>query len=776
MAPSIKQKAPKGKAARPVSNITDPRFANIQTDPRFRLPSKKNKRVQLDSRFARVLEDDDFSRKSSVDRYGRKIDKGAGKKELERLYTLEKDEDTSGEDSDEADDDKAVQKELSKANEKYDPARGGGFSSSESESDDDDEDVDVEEAQLPDTPSQEAVPMGEVSSRLAAVNLDWDNIRAVDIMAVAESFAPAEGRIISVIVYPSEFGREQLEREELEGPPKEIFAASKADAADSDSDSDAENEEIKKDLLAEDTGEEFNSSALREYQMRRLKYYYAVITTSSPAVGEALYTAMDGREYLSSANFFDLRFIPDEVSFETDKPHDTCTAVPDGYKPNEFVTDALTHSKVKLTWDADDTSRKEAQKRAFSRAEIDENDLQAYIGSGSSSEESDDDAEEAAAAAAIDPGSLAQMPTKKPPGKKDRASALRAKLGLNESSYKAKKRAADAPVGDMEITFTPGLSASSSSAASKPKSIFANEPPPKDETTIEKYKRKERERKQRRKEERAARTPAAADDNDDAANIDSNSDSDSSDGGVQITFPDQAPKSTSTSTKKQTSNPKDLSSTDQTPTADLGFNDPFFTNPLQTTTKPKPRKPTPKPTPSTSQTTTTPAELSLLLTPDDPSTQPLNHFNMTAIERAEKRAARKSHKTPHNKHNKHKKSHQDENEHEHEHETNSALQPGFKMDVADARFAPLFESHEFAIDPTNPRFRSTAGMKAVLEEGRRRRKEGGRDKRDGEDEGVGMGKRKRDGGKQEGEGNGKADEDIGKLVERVKKRSKGAMA
>jgi len=46
----------------------------------------------------------------------------------------------------------------------------------------------------------------------------------------------------------------------------------------------------------------------------------------------------------------------------------------------------------------------------------------------------------------------------------------------------------------------------------------------------------------------------------------------------------------------------------------------------------------------------------------------------------------------------------------------------FKMQTQDPRFARLFESHEYAIDPTNPRYKSTQGMKALLDEGRKRRK------------------------------------------------------
>ena len=52
------------------------------------------------------------------------------------------------------------------------------------------------------------------------------------------------------------------------------------------------------------------------------------------------------------------------------------------------------------------------------------------------------------------------------------------------------------------------------------------------------------------------------------------------------------------------------------------------------------------------------------------------------------------------------------------------LQDDFKMDTADPRFGKLFESHEFAIDPTNQKLRQTKGMQDLIEETRRRKQNG----------------------------------------------------
>ena len=78
--------------------IGDSRFANFETDPKFRLPSKKHTKTKLDPRFSRLKSDPDFYNKASVDKYGRKISKDVGKKAIARLYEVDdedEDEDVS---------------------------------------------------------------------------------------------------------------------------------------------------------------------------------------------------------------------------------------------------------------------------------------------------------------------------------------------------------------------------------------------------------------------------------------------------------------------------------------------------------------------------------------------------------------------------------------------------------------------------------------------------------------------------------------------------------
>lgn len=671
-----------------------------------------------------MLRDEGFSSRAKVDRYGRKLPKDAGKKELERYYRIE-DEGPDGE----ADEDEEVEAELRRTN-----AEDEDITSSSSD-DSSSEDDSLGEAEGQEVfgmlEEQEGdVPKGEITSRIAIVNLDWDNIRAADLMAVFSSFTPGNGRILKISVYPSEYGKERMEREEMEGPPKEIFAQSRPNRQEDDASSSSgddeddvldDEEKIKKSLLKEDSGHEFNSAKLRRYQLERLRYFYAVLTCYSKEVAQTIYEAVDGTEYLTTANFFDLRFIPDDTDFSDDKPRDECERIPDGYKPNEFVTDALQHSKVRLTWDADDVTRKEAQKKAFSgsRADIDENDLKAYLGSDSSEDEAPEPVVVDATSTDLandQPAADPAKPDLKLSKKDAERQRMRALLGLQgePTTKRTSKAEKSAPVGDMQITFSSGLTSEPNKG-----SVFENEPE-REETTVEKYVRREKERKSKRKEKlKATRTTAEPE-------LDQASDT----------------KADAPITKEA-----DL---------DLGFSDPFFTAP-STTKKPKSSRPV-KPSLDPDQR----AELELLVQDDTAST--IKHFDLTTLAKAEKAALKKKKKR--------KLSGRDKEALE------QKGKDDFQMDVQDPRFGAVFERSEFAIDPSHPRFKGTGGMRELLEEGRKRRRGdeggeaeegGGGDERKGGEERGRKGKRRKAEDYFEGEG-----EEVRKLVARVKGKVKGS--
>lgn len=50
------------------------------------------------------------------------------------------------------------------------------------------------------------------------MDLDWEKLGAVDILAVLRSFLPAGGSIRSVTVYPSDYGLKRMAEEAAAGP------------------------------------------------------------------------------------------------------------------------------------------------------------------------------------------------------------------------------------------------------------------------------------------------------------------------------------------------------------------------------------------------------------------------------------------------------------------------------------------------------------------------------------------------------------------------------
>lgn len=620
---------------------------------------------------------------------------------MKRYYRIE-DEGQEGSEDEDAD----VERELERVTSENKEI----LSSEDSSSDDEDLDEAEEEevfGLLGDQEGVDGIPRGEVSSRIAVVNLDWDNIRAADLMAVFSSFVPSTERIRKISVYPSDFGKERMDREEMDGPPQEIFSANKTrdpqDRLSEISEEDeqgqegieAEDDRIRKSIIKEDRGQEFNSAKLRRYQLERLRYYYAVLDCSSVSVAQSIYDAVDGTEYLTTANFFDLRYIPNETDFTNDEPRDECERMPDGYRPNEFVTDALQHSKVRLTWDADDVSRKEAQKRAFagSRADIDENDLKAYLGSESSEDEGSAPFVVDATPAAPDPALNERREGEENESKLSKKEAerykVRALLGLQlEPTSKNSKAEKHAPAGDMQVTFSSGLTSEANKV-----SVFENEPE-RDETTAEKYIRKEKERKARRKQRMKASCTGT-------------------DLSVDVIDP-----------KLQ---PKDTADSENGKEQDLGFADPFFTAPINekatTTTQRKAdkRKQKQERAAEDAAAASKRAELELLMMDDEADSKDINHFDINEIAKAEKALSKK--KQSKRKITEREKQALEAKEKDH-----------FKINVGDERFRDVFESNEFAIDPSHPRFKGTEGMKRLLDEGRKKRRlEDGDDAEGGED-------------------------------------------
>ncbi|XP_061478568.1 ESF1 homolog isoform X2 [Rhineura floridana] len=211
-------------------------------------------------------------------------------------------------------------------------------------------------------------PRGDkITCRLAVCNMDWDRLKAKDLLALFNSFTPKGGVIFSVKIYPSEFGKERMKEEEMNGPTELLS-------------------------LPEDVTEKDSifKEKLRDYQFKRLKYFYAVIECDSPETANKIYEECDGLEFESSCSFVDLRFIPDDVTFD-DEPKDVASEM-DGaaYKPKYFTSAAVATSKVDITWDEMDHERMTYLSKTFKKDELLDMEFQAYLASSSEEEEEEE--------------------------------------------------------------------------------------------------------------------------------------------------------------------------------------------------------------------------------------------------------------------------------------------------------------------------------------------------------------------------------------------------
>ncbi|RKP07259.1 hypothetical protein THASP1DRAFT_17326 [Thamnocephalis sphaerospora] len=405
------------KPSAAASATSDPRFARATYDPRFQRGKKDAMKVQLDERFSHMMTSKEFSGKAKVDQYGRKMQSNAGARELKRYYRIR------DEDAEKTEDELAAHA----GNGTYDPMRGEGVASSSEDSDMDSSDENATGVEEEDEEEEEEeIPRGDSTRRIGVVNMDWDHIKAVDIFTVLSGFKPDGSTIRSVKIYPSEFGKERLEQEARDGPPRDIFKKSTRDSDASESESE---EDVTEDnFLKGDDGEEFDQEALRKYQLDRLRYYFAVVECDTAATAHAIYNLCDGVEVEATSNFFDLRFIPDDMEFD-DEPCDVATSQSQAHRKLEFTTQALQHSSVKLTWDEDDPERMKVTRQKFDKNALEDMDFKAYL--ASSSDES---------------------------GAEEDVNALRQRYKTLLSNAEAEADEDKAPEGDMEITFTPGLS------------------------------------------------------------------------------------------------------------------------------------------------------------------------------------------------------------------------------------------------------------------------------------------------------------------------------
>ena len=238
------------------------------------------------------------------------------------------------------------------------------------------------------------------TTRIAVVDLDWQTFTACDILAVFRSFLP-QGRAQSpadavkrVTVYKSDYGIERMKIEDKEGPG--VFLRNyggQGGGSDDESASASEEEEEER---------EIDKDALRAYERSKLRYYFAIAEFGDEKIAKYLYDACDGLEFDRSSSRFDLRFVEAADGVEKDRPvRDESKDVPLGYTApldgQSFYNSAMQHTNVTFTWDQENKKRRNVFKEQFQKfknsdAAMDA-DIQAYLASDSSSGEGDADSE-----------------------------------------------------------------------------------------------------------------------------------------------------------------------------------------------------------------------------------------------------------------------------------------------------------------------------------------------------------------------------------------------
>ncbi|XP_009231583.3 ESF1 homolog [Pongo abelii] len=352
-----------------------------------RIKCSKTRR-EMQSVVPPIMTRDSDSYENSTD--GEMFDKDALEEDSESVSELGSDEESeneitgvgraSGDDDDGSEDDEDEDEDEEEDEDSEDDdesdsgpdlARGKGNIETSSEDEDDMADLFPEESGFEHAwreLDKDAPRADEITRRLAVCNMDWDRLKAKDLLALFNSFKPKGGVIFSVKIYPSEFGKERMKEEQVQGPVELLS-------------------------IPEDAPEKDWTSRekLRDYQFKRLKYYYAVVDCDSPETASKIYEDCDGLEFESSCSFIDLRFIPDDITFD-DEPKDVASEVNlTAYKPKYFTSAAMGTSTVEITWDETDHERITMLNRKFKKEELLDMDFQAYLASSSEDEETEEE-------------------------------------------------------------------------------------------------------------------------------------------------------------------------------------------------------------------------------------------------------------------------------------------------------------------------------------------------------------------------------------------------
>ncbi|XP_056022359.1 ESF1 homolog isoform X3 [Ostrea edulis] len=452
--------------------------------------TKKNKRIKSATSDSSDEDADEVVIKQNATKTKKSLGKEAVCDRKGKEVKGAKEEDSSDKEEEEEGDEDSDSDEDSGGGEGPDLARGEGNVETSSSSEDDDSEEEKDDHEEFDHGWGELdkdVPQAEeLGRRLAMCNMDWDRIKAQDIFMLLHSFVPTGGSLRSVKVFPSEFGLQRMKEEALSGPT-ELVQSKSENMLDEENDEDDDDYD-------ESQGTRYHREKLRQYQLNRLKYYYAVVETDSIETASKIYEECDGMEYESSSTKLDLRFIPDEMEF-TEESKSECTEMPATYNPSLFVSTALAQSKVNLTWDETDqdrikvTMRNPSEGKKKKTDDVNEEDFQAYLASSSDEEEEDD----RPVVSADDKEDDIEDDSEESQIKKYR-SLLQS---LDDDKNLKKKKDIK-----MEVTWEPGLKETM-------EKVVKHKEETKDQTPWQQYLRKKKEKRQMKREERGNRKTAS---------------------------------------------------------------------------------------------------------------------------------------------------------------------------------------------------------------------------------------------------------------------------
>ncbi|KAI3381819.1 hypothetical protein SNEBB_004035 [Seison nebaliae] len=356
----------------------DDRFKKIKKDKRFRLFQQNESKVKVDDRFSSMFTKKQFQKQFQIDKRGKSVTKSS-LDELKNFFVVDKENKNVSPDDDDDDDEEKTEEEE----ENDDDEDGNEEEEEEEEEEEVNDEIKIEGSFL-DLVDENNIEMDEMTSRFLAIcNCKWDVVKSVDLFALFTSFIESE-KLLSISVYRSSYGIKELEKEAENGPTP------------------------------------FSKSNKDPYELRQLKYYFAVAIFADDETAIQLYNECDGLEFETSGNRLDLRFINnDDMYFDESNLDNRITMtdwksqnLSESYEaPPTFYCQSLSNTILDNSlnnWDCNDLRRQKIFEKIFDddswkknkkkRRKLEEDDeldnltnsLSAYIAPPSSDEESEE--------------------------------------------------------------------------------------------------------------------------------------------------------------------------------------------------------------------------------------------------------------------------------------------------------------------------------------------------------------------------------------------------